>query len=69
MHLVDAEDELGFSEQLAKVDEKKKKKKIQTECVNDFHYPDMDEAILQDLDSYMKWHKDHPGTTTPRKRG
>jgi hypothetical protein len=67
MHLTDeTDDDLIFKEPEKKT-QVVKKKKIQTEHVNGFHYPDMAEEILQDLDSYMKWHKDHPGTTTPRK--
>ena len=66
---MDEDEWLGnaFEEETQSKEATKKKQKLQTDHVNAFHYPDMDEKILQDLDSYMKWHKEHPGTTTPRK--
>lgn len=72
MELIDVEDdELGDVEFLGPSSnnhkEPEKKKKLQTDHVNNFHYPHLEEGVLQDLDSYVKWHKDHPGTTTPRK--
>jgi hypothetical protein len=71
MELVDADEddwlENGFDEETKTSKEPETKKKLQTDHVNTFHYPEMDEKLLQDLDSYMKWHKEHPGTTTPRK--
>jgi hypothetical protein len=47
-----------------------KKRRLETELVNTFHYPHLEDDTLQSLESYVKWHHDHPGTTTPRnKRG
>lgn len=67
MELLDIEeDELGDVEFLAQ-EKKEIKKKHQAEYVNNFHYSHLEEGVLQDLDSYVRWHKEHPGTTTPRK--
>jgi ankyrin repeat protein len=71
MELVDADDDdlgLDYDVETKQSKDNEKKKRFQTELVNNFHYPEMDDQLLQDFDSYMKWHKDHPGTTTPRKQ-
>lgn len=62
----DDEEDILLSE--ASINKKiEKKKKFETVHLNNFHYPHLEDEMLQDLETYVKWHKEHPGTTTPRK--
>jgi hypothetical protein len=43
-----------------------KKKKLVTEHLDHSLYPDAGNDVLEGLDSYIKWHKEHPNCCTPR---
>ena len=66
-YLMDFDDDEEKEQEHIKFQRAVKRKKYVAENLNQTLYPDAKNDVLEGLDAYIKWHREHPGCSTPRK--